>query len=446
MSKQNGNNHRDLVKLGKFYIKHHGPDDPPYQVDMSTYSRPSFLPAGPGGPMGGMFNRERPANMKGVRDVPGFKHLDYAFDYGADLHNRGEYGWKSQGTGFMLGVGNVWSMGQWDHAKEGYSLEDTTNIVKKAAKFYGASASGVAMVDERWFYQKEMPRPRPKFPNPLEGPVKMPDPAEMRRDMKPIEVVFSDDTQDPSKLKDGKKIIPRSMKYLVVMALEMDGDAYSCETSALSMAGSLNGYSRMWFVATTLAEFIRALGYRAIPMGNDTALSQPMAVDAGLGEMSRAGLLITPKYGPRARLCKVLTDMPLIPDRPISFGVTEFCNVCGKCADRCPSNSIPMLEIPRSYDAPKSGNGGVLKWAANGQTCREFWMQNGAECHTCIRVCPFTKPDGWIHHTTKALVGLRSEALDKLLLLGDDLAGYGKKKGIDPREFWNMEDYIHVKE
>jgi len=382
MSKQKSMNHGNYMKLGNLYIKHHGPDDPPYQVDMSKYSRPSLMPPGPGGPGGpgvpggGMFNRENPANMKGVRDEPGFKHLDYAFDYAAGLHNHGEYSWKSQGTGFMIGVGNLWRLGRWDHAKEGYSLEDTTNIVKKVAKFYGASASGVAMVDERWFFQKEMLRPRPKIPNPLEGPGKMPDPAKMKRDMKPIDIVFSDDTEEPSKLKDGKKIIPRSMKYLVVMALEMDGDAYSTETSALSMAASLNGYSRMWFVATTLAEFIRALGYRAIPMGNDTAVTQPMAIDAGLGEPSRSGLLITPRYGPRVRLCKVLTDMPLIPDRPISFGVTEFCNICGKCADHCPSGSIPR----------------------------------------------------------------------KLLLLGDDLAGYGKKEGIDPRKFWNMDNYIHVKE
>ena len=47
------------------------------------------------------------------------------------------------------------------------------------------------------------------------------------------------------------------------------------------------GYSRMIEVAVKMAEFVRNLGYNAIPMGNDTALSHPLAVDAGLGELGR---------------------------------------------------------------------------------------------------------------------------------------------------------------
>ena len=49
----------------------------------------------------------------------------------------------------------------------------------------------------------------------------------------------------------------------------------------------------MAFVASSLAHYIRSLGYKAIPSGNDTALSIPNAVEAGLGELGRHGLLIT---------------------------------------------------------------------------------------------------------------------------------------------------------
>jgi epoxyqueuosine reductase QueG len=34
--------------------------------------------------------------------------------------------------------------------------------------------------------------------------------------------------------------------------------------------------------------------------------------------------------------------MPLIPDKPIDFGVEDFCKVCRKCATTCPTNSMPM--------------------------------------------------------------------------------------------------------
>lgn len=439
MGAGNGVRSSNNVRLGSLYIKQHSPESPPYQVDMSIYERPFLDLMLFGNP------KEMASKMKGVRDVPGFTRLDYAFDYAADLHNDRDYSWKSQGSGFMLGVGNVWGMGQWEPAKEGYSEEETANIIKKAALFYGASIAGIAMVDERWFYSKAVPRMMPQIPNPADGPVEMPDMSKMMKKEAPKDIIFSDDTDNPAILEDGTRIIPRSMNRVIVMALEMDADAYSCETSALSMAASLNGYSRMWFTASTMAEFIRALGYKAIPMGNDTALSQPMAIDAGMGELSRAGLLITPKYGPRVRLCKVITDMPLIPDNPISFGVAEFCNICGKCAEHCPSKSIPRINVPLSYEAPKSGNGGVLKWAVDGAKCQHFWMVNGAECHTCIRVCPFTKPKGLLHDFTRSLIGtVRSETLDRFLLFMDDVAGYGRKQGRDPREFWKMDHYIHI--
>jgi reductive dehalogenase len=167
-----------------------------------------------------------------------------------------------------------------------------------------------------------------------------------------------------------------------------------------------------------------------------------MAIDAGLGELGRHGVVITPKYGSRVRLAKVITDMPLVLDRPISFGVTEFCEICAKCAEECPGEALPHGS--RSYDAPKSGNPGVFRWAVDNIKCHRAWCEFGMECNTCIRVCPFTKPEGWMHEITKMLIGgVRSKSINKLLLKLDSASGYGKGK--DPRGFWKRDRYIHVK-
>jgi len=56
--------------------------------------------------------------------------------------------------------------------------------------------------------------------------------------------------------------------------------------------------------------------------------------------LGRNGLLITPQYGPRVRISKVLTDLPLVPDEPIEFGVTEYCEKCKRCAKYCPGQAI----------------------------------------------------------------------------------------------------------
>jgi reductive dehalogenase len=180
----------------------------------------------------------------------------------------------------------------------------------------------------------------------------------------------------------------------------------------------------MAFTSACVARYLVELGWQAIPSGNDTALSIPLAVDAGLGELGRNGLLITPLYGPRVRLCKVFTDAPLVPNRPISFGVKEFCDVCMKCATDCPSGSISMEGMTDCGPTP-SNNPGVLKWYINPETCLAFWRKNGACCASCIRSCPFNKPPGRLHTLARFFIQFRSRLADRFLVSVDDICGYG---------------------
>ncbi|GAG38682.1 unnamed protein product, partial [marine sediment metagenome] len=57
-------------------------------------------------------------------------------------------------------------------------------------------------------------------------------------------------------------------------------------------------------IAMLVARYINLLGYeaRAHVDANYRVTCGPIAVDAGLGELGRLGLLVTPQYGPRARL------------------------------------------------------------------------------------------------------------------------------------------------
>jgi reductive dehalogenase len=190
----------------------------------------------------------------------------------------------------------------------------------------------------------------------------------------------------------------------------------------------------MAVTATTLAEFIRCLGYRALPAGNGVGLSIPMAIDAGLGELGRLGLLITPKYGPRVRLAKVITDMPLIPDQPISFGVVEFCEKCMLCAEDCPSNSI--AKGPRTWEGKSvSNNPGVFKWYIQPKSCYDY---NGFSCSNCKRVCPFTKPNNsWLHKMIRSAILKRIGPLNDLMVSLDQASGYGRQ--LPATEFWKMD-------
>ncbi|MBT6337722.1 MAG: reductive dehalogenase [Desulfobacula sp.] len=273
--------------------------------------------------------------------------------------------------------------------------EIITPKVKKAASLFGASLVGICELDRRWLYSHAY-------------------------------------LITPEGGKVSSNIVPDEFKYAVVIAVEMNYEAIMCSPSGPASTATGLGYSKMAFTAGLLAQYIRGLGYQALPCGNDTACSIPIAIDAGLGEIARNGLLITPEYGPRVRLAKVFTDLPLTSDRPIEFGVKEFCMVCEKCAKKCPSKSI-MYGKPKDEPHNISNRKGVDTWHINAETCMDFWAHNKTDCSNCIRVCPFNKPPGKLHNMVRwGINNIRQ--FDRAFLWGDDMMGYGKRKNV--KYFW----------
>jgi len=191
--------------------------------------------------------------------------------------------------------------------------------------------------------------------------------------------------------RDGSPVeIPVSHNWAVVMAIGMDPGAIQTSPSFVAAAAVGVGYSQMAFAIACLAEFIRSMRHSSIPMSTDTALSIPLAIDAGLGELGRNGLLVTPKYGPCVRLCKVFTDMPLTPHGPAPFGLAKTCRSCQKCADACEVGAISRDPEPSFEIVCRSNNRGINRWAVDHDKCNGFWIENGQDCSTCIAACPFT--------------------------------------------------------
>ncbi len=183
--------------------------------------------------------------------------------------------------------------------------------------------------------------------------------------------------------------IPDEFENAIVMAIEMDADGIAASPAVPAAAATGVGYSKMAFILACMGEFIRNLGYEAIQCGNDTALSIPLAIDAGLGELGRNGLLITPQHGSRVRLCKIFTDLPVEPDKPIEFGVKEFCRECKLCAEHCEAGAISLDDEPSFKVTCRSNNPGALKWYVDTERCYLYWCENGTDCSTCIKVCPY---------------------------------------------------------
>jgi reductive dehalogenase len=276
---------------------------------------------------------------------------------------------------------------------DGASPIEMTRLVKKTAKFFGASLVGICRLDRRWIYSHSY--------------------HTLSKEHKPIE-------------------IPPEFEFAVVMAHEMRYDAIQQAPNLIGSAAAASVYSRMAGITGLVAQFIRGLGFRAIPCGNDTAASIPLAIDAGIGQISRGCWLLTPEFGPRVRISKLFTDMPLLPDRPREFGAWDFCLVCKKCARHCPSRAISDSS-PSTKTLSFSNRTGILRWTLDTEKCYTYQAKSRTDCAVCMRVCPFNKKPGPLHSTVKWCVrNLRF--LDPVFVGADDLFGYGKPSR--PSDFW----------
>lgn len=150
---------------------------------------------------------------------------------------------------------------------------------------------------------------------------------------------------------------------------------------------SAMAYSQAATVACQLAAYIRRLGYsaRAHHLRDYQVLSVPVAVDAGLGEMGRIGLLLTREFGASVRLSTVTTDLPLEHDLPVDLGIQRFCDKCFLCALWCPSGAIPK--------GPKIEVRGTKRWKLAAGRCYHYWRTCGSDCSLCVVACPWSKPD-----------------------------------------------------
>ena len=144
-----------------------------------------------------------------------------------------------------------------------------------------------------------------------------------------------------------------------------------------------NAYSRCAEGATTMATYIRSLGYPAMAHHNGACDVQaiPAMIAAGLGEIGKHGSLVHPTFGASHRPGIVTTTMPLALDAPLEFGVQETCLHCNLCSNNCPGDAIPRDAFVLTE--------GVRRWVTDVEKCYAFSRLRAEYCHICVDVCPY---------------------------------------------------------
>jgi len=176
--------------------------------------------------------------------------------------------------------------------------------------------------------------------------------------------------------------------YSVVLAVEMDFDLISTAPESPSGIEVLKGYWRLGDVSVRVARFIRSLGYPARvhhPRGyvgyQPTILHTVAAIEAGLGELGRHGVLITEEFGPRVRVATITTELKLPPGKRRSFGVDEFCRSCHVCEKACQGEAIPRSkQVVRGFE----------KYTIDPYKCLPYFAKYDG-CNICVARCVFNK-------------------------------------------------------
>jgi reductive dehalogenase len=182
-------------------------------------------------------------------------------------------------------------------------------------------------------------------------------------------------------------------------------------------------------IAVQLAQFIRNLGYeaRAHIDANYQVICPVVAQDAGLGTIGRMGLLMTPKLGPRVRIGVVTTNLELeVISKTYDSSMLQFCALCKKCAENCPSQAIP-------FQTEKTENG-WKPWKISHEKCFTYWTKSGTDCGRCISVCPFAHPNNLMHNLVRWLI--HRNQFNRWLIFHLDDIFYGKKPAVKKLMSW----------
>ena len=176
-----------------------------------------------------------------------------------------------------------------------------------------------------------------------------------------------------------------SYQYAIVVASALNKEMINRAARDGVWTAAMLGYARITAVTAELALYIKSLGYEAQTDNFFKYFSPltPLAAAAGIGQIGRCNCVITKEYGNRLKIGAVLTNITLIEDEPVDFGMVEFCQACLKCAIDCPAKAV-------SFKGPEVFNG-LLQWRHNDTKCMEMWMNLETGCGICMDSCPFSQ-------------------------------------------------------
>lgn len=319
---------------------------------------------------------------------------------------------------------------------------DPKELRKQAGPgYYSPMGDALVFAGRRTGFEKDVDG------EPRKDPLQIPDPVTLARHIKDIAMFLGADdcgigilpkqaifTHQAGTYEEGLNGIPLSQEKEVVnthpLAIVMlyDQDFRTTTMASNGYDGGTYGARRAYLyngvMSMVMARYIRNLGYQARAHHNENyqVMVPPVLISAGMGELSRVGdCVLHPYLGFNYKAAVITTNLPVMPDKPIDFGLQDFCRVCKKCAENCPSKSISMADEPVEYN-------GYMKYGLEYKSCTLFrrTQTEGYGCGRCAVVCPWSsKEESWFHYLGSYLSSSRNSAINRAIVEMDNIFGYG---------------------
>jgi reductive dehalogenase len=286
------------------------------------------------------------------------------------------------------------------------SEEQASAMVERAAIHLGAAQVGFTAFDTTWL-----------------GP----------------HVEISPDVKEPEGNMMAGIQIPESHKTVIVVAGRVPMSAARCAPGLLGGAADRTGYEEAQIAEEKLMNFIRGIGYSAVDIHMLGINPIPFAIMAGMGEMGRMNRVVSPYFGGAVRFFIILTDLPLALDKPIDFGLQEFCRHCKKCAKACPVNAISFETDPSWQPLGSYSSKGKKVWFEDCEKCLAYTSSAGTYCSACLGSCVWNKPNKSYFHSTVKTVAATAPSLSRFLTYMDDVFGYGLVPEERRKEWWDLD-------
>ena len=284
--------------------------------------------------------------------------------------------------------------------------KEASRMIEAAGIFLGAAQIGFTRVNENWLSPK---------------------------------VVFDPAAEKVTVTEDKTQVFPAGYKYVISGVVLVPHEAGIRSPSAIGNAADRLGFEHAWLATARMMVFLQSLGYGAefIPSFNPV----PWAIASGLGELGRMNRMISPLYGGAIRLFSIITDLPLALDKPIDFGLQQFCRGCKKCAEVCPSGALSLDKDPSwEWEGEQPWHyRGKKVWWDNSRKCQEHQM--GERCINCMMACPWTKDNKTYLHELAHIMAARFPRMAPLFRKMDDLFGYNLIHKTNPQmnDWWDYE-------